>query len=153
MSVVLAVIGAVFLGCFWHLGSTALRRFGDFHDMINGHFGMDEGSVKSRITDLEHLVDALPKRWGEIVKEASRLDGRARHHVRRVREELASHGFEDDAIEALAGELQLGDVEGGPASGVPAVHQAVEPQPEAAIAPANGTEDWQSWARRVKFGA
>lgn len=102
--------------------------------------GLGVGDREDRLRALEDAVEMLPQRWDQIRKEAERLDGRARHAVRRVAAELEERGLADDTIDGLAGELRLVDGGGGAQEELPAMPQSVaEPPPP--------PTDWRAAAR------
>jgi len=143
---VLAVSIAVFLVALVVIGRAAIvafRQLVRIHEANQGTLqGILEGgaaSQEARFRDLEDLVDRLPNRWEEIKREASRLDGRARYAVSRVREELASLDAEDDAVTELAAELELPDVEGGGTEGVLPMRPGVAEAPQ--------PDNWRAHAR------
>lgn len=155
----LAGLCVVFLGLLWRLGDAALsglRQHNGHLSDIRIAFEMlaeeGAGTVRTRIGDLEDLVDRLPTRWEEIKAESARLDARARYAVGRVRKELEERDLQHDGIESLAGELRLVDGDGSESDGMLAVRADVEevPGPDSSDQPT--PVGWEEAARMKKFG-
>ena len=149
---VLVATTVVLVGVLWIFDRTAVRR-ATVEQKRTDHL-LSRASepiqtvlsreVKDELAELRKLVDDLPFRWEKIRDETRRFQGRAYHHVKRVRDSLAEHGLEDADIEDLAGELQLPDAESGGDKGVLPLRPDVEGSQPAA------EESWQVITARMK---
>ena len=149
---VLVASTVVLVGVLWIFDRTAVRRAAA-DEKRNERF-LSRASepvqtvlsheVKDQLGELRKLVDDLPFRWEKIRDETRRFQGRAYHHVKRVRDSLAEHGLEDADIEDLAEDLQLPDAEAGGDQGVLPLRPDVESGQPAA------EESWQVITARMK---
>ena len=149
---VLVASTVVLVGVLWIFDRTAVRRviaeekrteqlLSRVSEPIQAVLSQD---VKDQMGELRELVDALPFRWEKIRDETRRFQGRAYHHVKRVRDSLAEHGLEDADIEDLANDLQLPDADAGGEEGVLPLRKGVESGQPAV------DESWQVITARMK---
>ena len=149
---VLVASTVVLVGVLWIFDRTAVRRAAA-EETRTAHLlsrvsepvqAVLSQEVKDQLGELRVLVDELPFRWEKIRDETRRFQGRAYHHVKRVRDSLAEHGLEDADIEDLAGELQLRDADTSGDKGVLPLRPDVESGKPAI------EENWQAITARMK---
>ena len=149
---VLVASTVVLVGVLWIFDRTAVRRAIVEHKRTEHLLSRASEpvqtvlshEVKDELGELRKLVDDLPFRWEKIRDETRRFQGRAYHHVKRVRDSLAEHGLEDADIEDLATDLQLPDAESGADKGV------LPLRPDVASGQPAVEEDWQVITARMK---
>ena len=107
--------------------------------------GVDE----TRLRNLEDAIERLPRKWEDIKREAQAADARARHHARRVRQELEDRGLTDEGVEALAEQFQLVNDDGSTRGGVQPMRENMASVPEGAE-PESG--DLMAEIHRKKWG-
>lgn len=142
-------LGAIFVGTLCLVVSRAsvsvregLQELREGLGAISDAF---QAPASTRIADLEHAVDQLPRRWQEFADAASRAEKRARAVVTSARRELASHGREHEGLEAEAAQLRLLDADDGGGEPVQPVRESVE-----GARPA--VQDWRAAGLARKFG-
>jgi len=91
--------------------------------------GQRHDLTHAKLSELDELVDLLPKKWDDIKLDARRFYDRASYAVRSVRAELAQDGLADPAIEDLDYELRGLDGGGGEGSELRAVPDDVAGDP------------------------
>ncbi len=106
-------------------------------------------ACRERVRQVEELVDMLPVKWEQMVKQSERAYTRARSVIRSTQKKLADAGLEDPAIEAEGEELQRIDDERG---SEPELRLMPGPMEEAAQPVGPGPEDWEALTWAKKYG-
>jgi hypothetical protein len=103
-----------------------------------------------RLFQLEQLVDVLPQKWEEMVKQAKRSEDRARAVVKRAQDQLAEAGYEHPGIEAEASELRRIHGDDSDPEQLQLVPERMDRLPEGA--PYDPDEAWERATKARKYG-